>query len=412
MAVSGNIGDSIRFEITDATSVTGVKFGSGQANFNKVSQSVIDALVPQTATYDKVVFQKENSVEVFDITATGDGNDDAYNNLSGIINTSGFFDTALSGCATGAVTFSDVNSASGVCVITATGSSLAQASGVVVSGHGSGYCGGPTGFTTGDYVVSETRLGDVTASALGGSNNFVAFATVEYTGDLNVKQAAVTVTCNESGIQTETTDKFVPVSRINNFTIVPSGGGTITIFGNAFTSVTGVRLGSGINLSFTNTNTGISATVPTGEHDDFIHLDLRSGLSAVSDSKYVTSGQISGSDKSQDFFVFPSQKIVANLGSTDNVIINGSGLNNLNSIIYRSKTNVEVTPSSFTSTSGQAIVSISGLATGIHDVIVTKSGVSFTGSNFVEIQDSVSHGYAFENHVSSGFRYVQEKIHF
>ena len=27
MAVSGNIGDSIRFEITDATSVTGVKFG-------------------------------------------------------------------------------------------------------------------------------------------------------------------------------------------------------------------------------------------------------------------------------------------------------------------------------------------------------------------------------------------------
>ena len=109
------------------------------------------------------------------------------------------------------------------------------------------------------------------------------------------------------------------------------------------------------------------------------------------------------------FFVFPSQKIVANLGSTDNVIINGSGLNNLNSIIYRSKTNVEVTPSSFTSTSGQAIVSISGLATGIHDVIVTKSGVSFTGSNFVEIQDSVSHGYAFENHVSSGFRYVQEK---
>ena len=75
---------------------------------------------------------------------------------------------------------------------------------------------------------------------------------------------------------------------------------------------------------------------------------MRSGLSAVSDSKYVTSGQISGSDKSQDFFVFPSQKIVANLGSTDNVIINGSGLNNLNSIIYRSKTNVEVTPSSFT----------------------------------------------------------------
>ena len=62
MPVSGNIGDTIQFQITDAISVTGVKFGSGQANFNKISETVLDTIVPQTATYGKVAFQKENSV--------------------------------------------------------------------------------------------------------------------------------------------------------------------------------------------------------------------------------------------------------------------------------------------------------------------------------------------------------------
>ena len=68
----------------------------------------------------------------------------------------------------------------------------------------------------------------MTASALGGSDNFVAFATVEYTGDLNVKQAAVTVMTNQ--VYKLRLQINLPVSRINNFTIVPSGGGTITIF--------------------------------------------------------------------------------------------------------------------------------------------------------------------------------------
>mgnify|MGYP003130296838 FL=1 len=63
MPVSGNIGDTIQFQITDAISVTGVKFGSGQANFNKISETVLDTIVPQTATYGKVVFEKNNSVD-------------------------------------------------------------------------------------------------------------------------------------------------------------------------------------------------------------------------------------------------------------------------------------------------------------------------------------------------------------
>ena len=408
MPVSGNIGDTIQFQVTDATSVTGVKFGSGQANFNKISETVLDTIVPQTATYGKVVFEKNNSVETFDITAIGDGNDGAYSALTGVINTSGFFDTALSGCTTGDVTFTDHNTASGVCIITATGSSLAQASGIVVSGHASGYCGGPTGFSTGDYTISETRLGDVTASALGGSDNFVAFATVEYTGNLNVKQAAVTVTCNESGIQTETTDNFVTLSRINSFSAVPSGGGTIDIFGNVLSSITGVNLGTGLSLSFSGDNTTLNAVVPTGEYNDFLYFDLYSGLSVVSNTKYITSGEVSGSDKSQQLFIFPNQRITDTKGSTSNAIVNGSGLSDLTSVIYRSRDSVQVTPTGFNSTSGQLTVSISGLATGFHDIIITKSGASVTGVDFVQILDNVSHSYGYETYISSGFRYLQE----
>ena len=408
MPVSGNIGDTIQFQVTGANSVTGVKFGSGQANFNKISNTVLDAVVPQTATYGKVAFQKENSIETFDITATGDGNDGAYSALSGIINTSGFFDTALSGCTTGDVTFTDYNSASGVCIITATGSSLAQASGLVVSGHESGYCGGPTGFTTGDYVISETRLGDMTASALGGSDDFVAFATVEYTGDLNVKQAAVTVTCNESGIQSESLDNFVTLSRINDFSIVSSGGGTINIFGNALSSVTGVNLGTGLPLSFSGDNTTLNAVVPTGEYDDFLYFDLYSGLSTVSNVKYVTSGEVSGTDKSQELFIFPNQKITDTKGSVNTAIVNGSGLNDLTSVVYKSKDSVQVTPTGFTSTSGQLTVPISGLETGFHDIIITKSGLSVTGVDFVQILDNVSHSYGYETYISSGVQYLGE----
>lgn len=408
MPVSGNIGDTVQFQVTDAISVTGVKFGSGQANFNKISDTVLDTIIPQTATYGKVAFQKENSVETFDITATGDGNDGAYSALSGVINTSGFFGVALSGCTTGDVTFTDYNTASGVCVITATGSSSAQASGIVVSGHASGYCGGPTGFTTGSYTISETRLGSMTASQLGASDNFVAFATVEYTGNLNTKQAAVTVTCNESGIQTESSDNFVTLSRINSFSIVSSGGGTVDIFGNALSSVTGVNLGTGLALDFSGNNTTLNAVVPTGEYDDFLYFDLYSGLSVVSNTKYITSGEVSGLDKSQELFIFPNQKITDTKGSTSNATVNGSGLNDLSSVVYKSKDSVQVTPTGFNSTSGQLTVSISGLATGFHDIIITKSGASVTGTDFVQILDNVSHSYGYETYISSGFRYLQE----
>jgi len=248
----------------------------------------------------------------------------------------------------------------------------------------------------------------MTASQLGASDNFVAFATVEYTGNLNTKQAAVTVTCNESGIQTESSDNFVTLSRINSFSIVSSGGGTVDIFGNALSSVTGVSLGTGLALDFSGNNTTLNAVVPTGEYDDFLYFDLYSGLSVVSNTKYITSGEVSGSDKSQQLFIFPNQKITDTKGSTSNAIVNGSGLSDLTSVVYRSKDSVQVTPTGFNSTSGQLTVSISGLATGFHDIIITKSGASVTGTDFVQILDNVSHSYGYETYISSGFRYLQE----
>ena len=408
MPVSGNIGDSVQFEITEGTAVTGVKFGSGQANFNKISPTLLDAIVPQTASYGKVFFQEQVSVQSYDLTATGNGDAAAYAALTGQINSLGYYNSA-SGCSTGEVTFSENNSTSGVCVISTSGASSVTASGVMTDAHSSGFCGGPDSFTSGSYTVSQTRLSGITINQLAGSDNYIAIAVVEYTGDLGVKKAATTVTCNVSGIQSETADKFVPVSRVNSFSVTHSGGGDINIFGNSLSSITGVNLGTGLSLDFTGvSNTLINANVPTGEYEDFLYFDLYSGLTTISNTKYITSGEVSGSDKSQALFIFPNQKFTALKGDTGNAIIRGSGLNDLNSVKFKSEQSVEVTPSTFSSTSGQLTASINGLGSGFHDIIVNKSGASVTGERIIQILDNVQHSYNYETFMSSGVKYLGE----
>ena len=135
-------------------------------------------------------------------------------------------------------------------MISATGSSVSSASGVMVSAHGSGFCGGPTGFSTGSYAVSQTRLSGISVNQLGADNNYVALGLVEHTGNLGVKKAAVTVTCETSGRTSQTDYNFVPVSRINSLTSSPSGGGPITLSANCCPSVSCVKLGTGQSISF------------------------------------------------------------------------------------------------------------------------------------------------------------------
>ena len=407
MPVSGNIKDTIQFNLTDAVSVTGVKFGSGQANFSTITETALDATVPQTATYGKVTFQKRNSIEVFDITATGDGDSNAYSALTGQINSLGYYESA-SGCTTGSVSFSQNYTASGVCVITTTGTSSSGASGEMVNAHSSGFCGGPTGFTSGSYTVSETRLNNVSVNQLGNNTNYVAVGLVEYTGNFNVKKASVTVTC-DTPQESETDYNFVPVSRINNFTVLPSGGGKINIFGNALTSVTGVNIGTGANIPFSGGNTTITGDFPTGNYEDFLHFHLYSGLSVLSSQKYITSGELSGANKEEPFAIVANQKITSIKNQGGNAIINGSGLNGIDSIKFVSKQSLEKTPFTSSSTKNQIVASLAGLETGLHDFVVTKSGVSLTGVNFIQILDNVTHSYGYETFMSSGVSYLGEE---
>ena len=409
MPTSGNINESVQFHVGGAGSITGVNFGEGLANFSIINTGIIEASVPQTASYGKVVFGKQNITEIFNVTATGNGDSAAYTALTGQINSLGYYVSA-SGCSTGVTTFTENNSASGVCVISATGSSVSSASGVMVSAHGSGFCGGPTGFSTGSYTVSQTRLSGISVNQLGVDNNYVALGLVEYTGNLGVKKAAVTVTCETSGRTSQTDYNFVPVSRINSFTVVPSGGGLITLSGNCFTSVTGVNLGAGQSLAFGGvSNTEISGQVPTGEFNDKIYLYLYSGLTVVSSQNYVTSGVVSGIDKSQTLSILPNQNLVANRGLVGSIIVNGSGMNNLTGVKFVSAQDVEINVSNFTGTSGQVTASINGLATGFHDIVLSKTGASATGENIVQILDSGSFSYSYETVLSSGFNYIGEQ---
>ena len=100
MPTSGNINESVQFHVGGAGSITGVNFGEGLANFSIINTGIIEASVPQTASYGKVVFGKQNITEIFNVTATGNGDSAAYTALTGQINSLGYYVSA-SGCSTG-----------------------------------------------------------------------------------------------------------------------------------------------------------------------------------------------------------------------------------------------------------------------------------------------------------------------
>lgn len=410
MSVSGNINESVQFQVDGAGLVTGVKFGEGLANFSVVGTGVIEAAVPKTATWDRVTFLKQNLTEVFEVSVTGDENNGAYLALTGEINNLGYYDPS-SGCSTGEVVFSDYNAPSGVCVITATGASGPEASGKMLDVYGSGLCGGPTGFSSGGYAASETRLSGISVGDLGDSSNFVAIGLVEHTGSLNVKQASSVVTCLNTNVQSQTDYKFVPIPEINYFTYAANGGGEISIYGDGFSGVSGVSLGVGNNIAFNVlSNTTISGQVPTGVFDDYIYLSLQSGVSVSSPNKYITSGETSGFVESSVLFV-DDKRVQVIKGDSSIALVNGSGFKNLTEVYFLNFNSQRVDAtgiSGFSYTSGQLFAPISGLTTGSHDLIVSTATESVTGQGFVSVVDAPSTSYSYESIMKSGFNYVSE----
>ena len=414
MPASGHISETVQFPLEGADSVTGVKFGQGRASFSVIADDALEAQVPNTATWDKVVFQKQNITEIFSIVATGDGEAGAYSALTGQIDSLGYY-SAASGCSTGQVTFSNHNQPSGVCVIYATGSSVATASGIMEDAYGSGFCGGPTGFAAGSYAASQTRLSGISVDPMGNdTSRYAALGLVQYTGGLNVKQASTTITCLTTGIQSETSYKFVPIPEVGSTTYAPSGGGEITIIGSCFSSVSGVSIGPAQDILFSVTdNSTISGQVPTGIFEDFIHLKVQSGISMASSIKYTTSGEVEAFKIIPNLFIFAGEPLTIQKGSVGVAIVNGSGFSDLTEVHFLSKhlEKVEVTGiNGFSYTSGQIFAPISGVETGFHDLVVSRLDQSVTGINYLKVLDSVQTSYSYKTLLTSGFEYVNEEI--
>tara|TARA_Y100001963_G_scaffold159529_1_gene263556 strand:- start:107 stop:3223 length:3117 start_codon:yes stop_codon:yes gene_type:complete len=414
MPASGHINETVQFRVSGADSVTGVKFGQGRANFSVIAETALEAIVPNTATWDHVVFQKQNITEVFNIVATGDGEAEAYSALTGQIDSLGYY-AVSSGCTTGQATFSNYNQPSGICIITATGSSAAIASGVMDNAYGSGFCGGPTGFSAGGYNLSETSLSGISVTNYGGeTSKHVSLGLVQYTGNLNIKNAKVTVTCLTDNIQSQTDYKFVPIPEVNSTTYAPSGGGDITIVGSCFSGVTGVSIGSSQDISFSIANNStISGQAPSGTFEDFIHLKVQSGISVASPVKYITSGETIPFKFIPDLFIFTGTRPTVLKGSVSSAIINGSGFSGLTDVHFLSKhlQKVEVTGASgFSYTSGQIFAPISGLETGLHDLIVSRADQSVTGANYLTVIGSGETSYSYRTLLTSGFEYVGEHV--
>ena len=414
MPVSGHINETVQFRVSGADSITGVKFGQGRANFSIVADSALEAQVPNTATWDKVAFQKQNITETFNIVATGDGEAGAYSALTGQIDSLGYY-AVSSGCTTGQVAFSNYNQPSGVCVIYTTGSSVATASGIMENAYGSGFCGGPTGFTAGAYTASQTRLNGISVSPMGNdASRYAALGLVEHTGNLNVKKASVDTTCLTTGIQSETNDKFVPIPEVDSTTYVSSGGGGITVLGSCFSGVSGVSVGPEQNVSFSVLNNStISGQVPTGVFEDYIHLQVQSGINVISTVKYITSGETEAIRVIPNLFIFTGEPLPIQKSSVATVIVNGSGFAGLTDVHFLSRQleKVEVTGvSGFSYTSGQIFAPISGVETGFHDLIVSTSSQSVTGVNYLRVSDAVQTSYSYKTVLTSGFEYVNEEV--
>lgn len=111
------------------------------------------------------------------------------------------------------------------------------------------------------------------------------------------------ITVSSSGLQTTgvSTLKFVPIPQIDTFSPYSGiSGDTISIYGRGFSGITGIQFNNLPNTSpftttFTvNTNTGITAIVPSGNTRGYIRLVGQSGVSTRSSLAFTPLLKITG----------------------------------------------------------------------------------------------------------------------
>lgn len=146
------------------------------------------------------------------------------------------------------------------------------------------------------YQITDVKFNSLQSGSFSVvSNNLIEAYIPEFAawGSISV----ISTTRNQSGI----TNPFVPIPRIDKITpLTGLEGDTVTIQGLGFSGITGVLFNSLPNISpytatFTvNTNTGITATVPTGNIKGKIKLLAQSGISVLSDDKFLPRVVITG----------------------------------------------------------------------------------------------------------------------
>ena len=189
--VSGHIGEVIPFEVQNAGTVTGVFYGTGEANYEILNQSFLNARVPDDANWGYVSFRKQDIVAVYAAVGTGYQETGALNNLTSNLTSSGF----LGACLSGNVTYSNLYDPITVCALSATGISEYLASGKLYHAFSSGFCGDDIQeYTNGGYSTNTTKLSDF--NTFKHDKEWLAIGNVVDTGNAVYKKSETEVTCS------------------------------------------------------------------------------------------------------------------------------------------------------------------------------------------------------------------------
>ena len=387
-AISGNIGQIVPFNVTQAGAITGVYFGSGLSQNAKAqsNNTTILAKVPEDANWDYVTFKKTPETRTHNIDATGYKQTGAFSNLNAEVVASGFSNS----CTSGAVSYSNAVSAVTICNLNATGSSEALASGRLYDAYVSGLCGDDGSYTDSGYTSASTRVSDYAAFE-DDSGDWLAIGTIEDTGNFTNQKASVAVTCSTPRSEA-TSYKFVPIPLITSFSPAEGEqGDPLNIYGYALHDVSNISINdSGVTFQRVS-NTRLSGSVPAGVFNHKVKVVGPSGVTSESVENYKSLSNIAPSAATLSLSILPNQFLVRKKGSTESMSVIGSNITGLSSATLTDQGGTSVnllSDSSFSHTNTVLSIPASGLNQGVYDLSIQGTRGSASASDIISIIDS------------------------
>tara|TARA_R100000152_G_scaffold15066_2_gene6989 strand:- start:158 stop:2269 length:2112 start_codon:yes stop_codon:yes gene_type:complete len=395
---SGNIGESIEFDVLNAGTITGVKFGASAISKNfKVQPDSVSVLarVPTDAHWGPVSFYKTNQTTVYNVAGSGYANSGALSDLQSELTSLGLYSAS---CTSGDIVYSNSYQATAICDLRVTGNSESEVSGVIYNAYGSGYCGDNTnGFTSSGYSENNTRLNNY-STFQNQSGDWLAIGFVEDTGNFIYKTAKLDVTCSEASVET-TNYSFVPIPLITDFNPKEaSQGDNLKIVGNALSGVTSVTINDTQVSHQVVSNYEITGSIPAGTFAHKVQVVGASGLKGTSLNEFVSFSPLAGAPLDRTLKITSGQSITVNQGSTDNVNIMGSNISGLTLAQLTDENSVHTSvfgDSSFGYTSDQVSFSPQNLQVGVYDITIANSLNSASSDNVLKVIGTPSFSYSY-----------------